>query len=176
MRVSTVGIILLAVALSLGGEQVLHTTARAAWARTSAPRSAPQLRHAPASRLRVTVTAYSHSGKTASGRRVRPGVVALSRDLEQALGVTFGGRVVVEGVGTFVFEDRVSARLRRRVDIFMPSTQAAHRFGVKVAEVRVAEAHARGLLLLPPPGSITTACSAMCALTTQSPTCGQEEG
>ena len=151
MRVSTVEIIVLAVALSLGGEPVLHITARAAWARTSAPRSAPQLRQAPASRLRVTVTAYSHSGKTASGGRGRPGVVALSRDLEQALGVTFGERVVVKGVGTFVFEDRVSTRLRRRVDIFMPSPQVARRFGVKVAEVRVAETHARGLPLLPPP-------------------------
>jgi hypothetical protein len=77
--------------------------------------------------------------------------VALSQDVEQALGVAFGARVVVEGVGTFVFEDRVSTRLRRRVDIFMPSPQVARRFGVKVAEVRVAEAHARGLLLLSPP-------------------------
>jgi 3D (Asp-Asp-Asp) domain-containing protein len=117
----------------------------------------------------VTVTAYSHSGKTASGRRVRPGVVALSRDLEQALGVTFGERVVVEGVGTFVFEDRVSARLRRRVDIFMPSTQAARRFGVKVAEVRVAEAHAQGLRLLPPSRAISTARTAMGAWTTRNP-------
>ena len=147
MRVSTVWLILLAVALSLGGAPVLPLTARAAWAR----RSPPQLRHAPASRLRVTVTAYSHTGKTASGRRVRPGIVALSRDVEQALGVTFGARVVVEGVGTFVFEDRVSARLRRRVDIFLLSPQGARRFGVKVAEVRVAEAHAWGLLLVPPP-------------------------
>ena len=147
MGVSTVCIILLAVVLSLGGEPILPLTARAAWAR----RSLPQLRQAPASRLQVTVTAYSHTGKTASGQRVRPGIVALSRDVEQALGVTFGARVVVEGVGTFVFEDRVSARLRRRVDIFMPLPQMARRFGVKVAEVRVAEAHARGLLLLPPP-------------------------
>ena len=147
MRVSTVGIILLAVALSLGGAPVLPLTARAAWAR----RSSPQLRHAPASRLWVTVTAYSHTGKTASGQRMWPGIVALSRDVEQALGVTFGAHVVVAGVGTFVFADRVSTRLRRRVDIFMPSPQAARRFGVQVAEVRVAAAHARGRLLLPVP-------------------------
>ena len=78
-------------------------------------------------------------------------MVALSQDVAQALGVTFGARVVVEGVGTFVFADRVSARLRHRVDIFMPSPQAARRFGVQVAEVRVAAAHARGRLLLPVP-------------------------
>ena len=176
MRVSSVRIILLAVALSLGGDPVLHITARAAWARTLARRSAPQLRQAPAARLRVTVTAYSLFGKTASGRGVRPGIVALSQDVEWALGVTFGERVVVEGLGTFVFDDRVSARLRRRVDIFVASPQAARRFGVTVAEVRVAGAHARVLPPFPPPGAISMAHTAMCAWTTHNPTCGQEEG
>lgn len=176
MRVGPVWIILLAVALSLGGDPVLQPMAHVAWARTRAPQSAPQLRHAPASRLRVTVTAYSHAGTTASGRRVRPGIVALCRDVEQALGVAFGERVVLEGLGTYVFDDRVSARLRRRVDIFVPSPQAARRFGVQVAEVRVADAHARMLPPFPPPEAITTAWTAMCAEIPHGPTCGQEEG
>ncbi len=176
MRICTVSIILLTVALSLGSDPVLSPITRAAWARTSAPRSAPPLRQAPASRLRVTVTAYSHSGKTASGHRVRPGIVALSRDVEHTLGVTFGERVVVEGLGTFVFEDRVSARLRRRVDIFMPSPQAARQFGITVAEVRVAEAHAQMPPPFPPPGALTAARIALCAWTIHRPTCGQEAG
>src|SRR5262245_56278041 len=117
MRVYTMWIILLAIALSVGSDPILYTTAQAAWARPRAPQSPPPRPQSPVSRLRVTVTAYSHSGKTASGRRVRPGIVALSRDVEQALGVTFGERVIVEGLGMFVFEDRVSARLRSRVDI-----------------------------------------------------------
>jgi 3D (Asp-Asp-Asp) domain-containing protein len=167
MRVYTVCIILLTVALSFGGDPILHTMARPAWARTRAPQSAPPRRQAPASRLRVTVTAYSHSGKTASGRRVRPGIVALSRDVEQALGVTFGERVIVEGLGTFVFDDRVSARRRRRVDIFVASPHAARQFGVTVAEVRVAEAHAWVLPPCPPPGSISIARTAMCTWTAQ---------
>jgi 3D (Asp-Asp-Asp) domain-containing protein len=176
MRVYTVWSILLTVALSVGSDPIIYPTAHAAWARTRAPLNAPPQRHAPAPRLRVTVTAYSHSGKTASGRRVRPGVVALSRDVEHALGVTFGERVVLEGLGTFVFDDRVSARLRRRVDIFVASPHAAREFGVTVAEVRVADAHARVQPPVPPPGVISIARLAMCAWIAQSPTCGQEAG
>jgi 3D (Asp-Asp-Asp) domain-containing protein len=156
MRVCLTWIILLAGALSLGSDPV-YITARAAWARTRAPQSAPQPHQAPAPRLRVTVTAYSHAGQTASGRRVRPGIVALSRDVERALGVTFGARVVLEGVGTFVFDDRVAARHRRRVDIFVASPQAARQFGVTVAEVRVADAHARVRPPVPRPGAISVA-------------------
>jgi 3D (Asp-Asp-Asp) domain-containing protein len=151
MRVYTVWSILLTVALSVGSDPLISPTAHAAWARTRAPLNAPPQRHAPAPRLRVTVTAYSHSGKTASGRRVRPGIVALSRDVEHALGVTFGERVVLEGLGTFVFDDRVSARLRRRVDIFVASPHGARAFGVTVAEVHVADAHAWVQPPVPPP-------------------------
>src|SRR4029450_191165 len=109
MRVYTVWSILLTVALSVGSDPIIYPTAHAAWARTRAPLNTSPQRHAPAPRLRVTVTAYSHSGKTASGRRVRPGIVALSRDVEQALGVTLGERVVLEGLGTFVLDDRGAA-------------------------------------------------------------------
>jgi 3D (Asp-Asp-Asp) domain-containing protein len=143
MQARHVWIILLAVALGLGSDPVLYTTACGVWARPSSPRNTPRRRQAPAPRLRVTVTAYSHSGKTASGRRVRPGIVALSQDVERALGVAFGEPVVLEGLGTFVFDDRMSARHRRRADIFVASQQAARRFGTTVAEVRVAGARAR---------------------------------
>jgi 3D (Asp-Asp-Asp) domain-containing protein len=160
----------------VGSAPIIYPTAHAAWARPRAPLHAPPQRHAPAPRLRVTVTAYSHAGKTASGRRVRPGIVALSRDVEQALGVTFGERVVLEGLGTFVFDDRVSARLRRRVDIFVASPPAARAFGVTVAEVRVADAHARVQPPVPPPGVSSSARPAMGAWIAQSPPCGQEAG
>jgi 3D (Asp-Asp-Asp) domain-containing protein len=56
-------------------------------------------------------------------------MVALSPDVERALGVEFGDRITVEGLGTFVFHDRTAARKRRRVDVFMESTAAARRFG-----------------------------------------------
>lgn len=90
------------------------------------------------------VTAYtverhkprSHQRTPASGHRVRKGVVALSRDLEHTLDVAFGDWVVLEGMGTFVFEDRTAARCRRRVDLFIESQQAARQFGVKATYVR----------------------------------------
>jgi 3D (Asp-Asp-Asp) domain-containing protein len=119
MRAPSVCIVLLGIVLGLVGDAVTQ----------------PQ--RAEVSRLPVKVTAYTqHQHVAASGRRVRRGVVALSPDLEHALGVEFGDRVVLEGVGTFVFEDRTAARWRRRVDIFMESPKAARQFGVKSTYVR----------------------------------------
>ena len=140
MRAHILGIILLGVALSLGSDLVVHPQAPAAGALAPSHGSASRVRHAPATRVRVKVTAYSRQRPTASGRRVRPGMVALSRDVERALGVAFGDRVVVEGLGTFVFDDRVSRRHRRHADIFLASSQAARRFGVKATYVRVRSA------------------------------------
>jgi 3D (Asp-Asp-Asp) domain-containing protein len=101
---------------------------------------------AASKRFQVTVGAYSprrqetqgNPRDTASGEQVRPGIVALSPDVEHALGVTFGDRIVLEGLGTFVFQDRVAARKKHRVDIFMESTGAARQFGKRRAFVTVA--------------------------------------
>ena len=82
---------------------------------------------------RVTVTAYSaveSRGLTASGLRPRPGMLALSRDLERALGVAFGDTVTLGGV-PYVFEDRMNKKWRKRVDIFSPSYRQAKQFGIK---------------------------------------------
>jgi 3D (Asp-Asp-Asp) domain-containing protein len=66
-------------------------------------------------------------------------VIALSPDVEKALGVTFGARIVVAGVGTYVFQDRVAAHKRRHVDLFMESTAAARQFGKRRTSITVAE-------------------------------------
>ena len=87
----------------------------------------------------VVVTAYnpvptqtdSTPEITASNKRVRPGIVALSRDLEEEYGFRFGDPVFIVGLGFFVFEDRMHKRWTRRVDILMPSRRAAKAFGVK---------------------------------------------
>jgi 3D (Asp-Asp-Asp) domain-containing protein len=137
MRAPSVYIVLLGVVLGLVGDAV--TQGQRAEARPFAPHFAVarQPQRAEVSRLPVKVTAYTqHRHVAASGRRVRRGVVALSPDLEQALGVEFGDRVVLEGVGIFVFEDRTAGRWRRRVDIFMESPKAARQFGVKATYVR----------------------------------------
>jgi 3D (Asp-Asp-Asp) domain-containing protein len=103
-------------------------------------------REAPGQRLQVTVGAYSprrqetqgNPRDTASGEQVRTGVIALSPDVGKALGVTFGDRIVVAGLGTYVFQDRVASHKRRHVDLFMESTAAARRFGQRRTFVTVA--------------------------------------
>lgn len=146
--VGIVGILFLG--LTFSGEDAVrwHSTGGTAWAATARQKTSAQTRRGNASGVRVRVTAYNpmwkkkrgHPRQTASGRWVRPGIVALSRDVERALGVTFGDQVVLEGLGTFVFDDRVSIRHRRHADIFMESYQAAREFGVKQAYVRVVPA------------------------------------
>lgn len=85
----------------------------------------------------VTVTAYSYSGGhpphgiTASGRKVKEGMVAVSRDLERNLNLGFGDRVLLHGLGVFEFQDRMAASQRKKVDLFMQSDSKARRFGVK---------------------------------------------
>jgi len=87
----------------------------------------------------VTVTAYhpgaycvgSLQGVTASGERVREGIVAVSRDVERNLNLDFGDRVLLHGLGVFEFKDRMASRCRKKVDIFMDCKQKAIRFGVR---------------------------------------------
>ena len=87
----------------------------------------------------VVVTAYnpvvtqtdSTPTITASNKRVRPGIVALSRDLEKEFGFKFGDTVVIEDHGSFVFEDRMNKRWTRRVDILMFSWEDARKFGAQ---------------------------------------------
>jgi len=86
----------------------------------------------------VLITAYNATVSqtdstphiTASNKWVSPGMVALSRDLEEEFVFKFGDRVVIMGIGSFVFEDRMNKRWTRRVDIFMTSREAAKKFGV----------------------------------------------
>jgi len=94
--------------------------------------------------LDVVVTGYSSTpGQTddtpfltASMTSVRPGVIALSRDLIRTYNPSapfdFGDRVVLEGVGTFVVEDTMNKRYRRRADIWFASTAEARRWGRRV--------------------------------------------
>ncbi len=83
-----------------------------------------------ATEVPVTVTAYTWSGlRTASGKWPAPGMLALSRDLEDTLGVKFGQNITLEGLGRYVFECRMHRRWQRRADIFVPTWRQARRFG-----------------------------------------------
>ena len=91
----------------------------------------------------VTVTGYSSTRDqtdttpfiTASNTRVRPGVIALSRDFLRRFTpgapFAFGDRVELEGLGWFLVEDTMAPRFRKRADIWFPTRAAARRWGRK---------------------------------------------
>jgi 3D (Asp-Asp-Asp) domain-containing protein len=91
----------------------------------------------------ITLTGYSSTRDqtddtpfvTASNRRVRPGILALSRDMLKPYNpeapFTFGDVVKIPGLGRFRVEDSMNARWRRRGDIWFPSRRDALDFGVK---------------------------------------------
>jgi 3D (Asp-Asp-Asp) domain-containing protein len=70
---------------------------------------------------------------TASMTRVRPGCLALSRDLLRTFTrnapFDFGDWVVLPGVGVFIVEDTMHERWERRGDIWFPSRSDALRWG-----------------------------------------------
>ena len=80
---------------------------------------------------------------TASNKRVRVGMAALSRDLEREFDFRFGDTVYLYGLGRFVFEDRMHRRKRRHVDILMFNPTVARKFGVKSSYLFVLEGSKR---------------------------------
>ena len=64
------------------------------------------------------------------GDRVRPGIIAISRDLEES-GLTRGKEVYIEGIGKVVVMDRMNRRKRNQIDLYMEKYEDAVRFGVK---------------------------------------------
>ena len=93
----------------------------------------------------VTVTAYnavpgqtdSTPFITASNTRVRTGICAVSRDLENRLGLRFGDMLHLEGIGPCEFQDRMHRRKRNQVDLFMWKRRDAIRFGRQRSRVLV---------------------------------------
>lgn len=88
----------------------------------------------------VSVTAYNAEvGQTddtpfitASNTRVKHGICALSKDLEQTLGLKFGDIIGIKvngKIGYFVFQDRMNERMRRTVDLFLWDKHKALSFG-----------------------------------------------
>jgi 3D (Asp-Asp-Asp) domain-containing protein len=87
-----------------------------------------------AEEINISVTAYTlkecyhNKGKTASGEIVRPGIAAVSRDLERK-GLKLGTKIKIDNVGTFIVKDRTARKNRGNVDIFMNSYTEALQFG-----------------------------------------------
>ncbi|MCK4305158.1 MAG: 3D domain-containing protein [Candidatus Eisenbacteria sp.] len=74
---------------------------------------------------------------TASMTRVRPGCLALSRDLLRTFTkdapFDFGDCVVLPGVGIFIVEDTMNRRWKKRADIWFRSKREARRWGRRKA-------------------------------------------
>lgn len=95
-------------------------------------------------KLTVTVTAYSARAEetddtpnqTATNERVRPGTVAVSRDLFDS-GWVFGKKIYIKSLGVFTISDLMAERKRNHIDIFMGDTDAAKNFGVKTLEAHL---------------------------------------
>jgi 3D (Asp-Asp-Asp) domain-containing protein len=91
----------------------------------------------------VTITAYASEVQhtddepfiTATGRVVRPGILAVSRDLLRTYtpGAPFdyGDRVRLARHGEFVIEDTMNPRWRNRVDVWVPTVLEAREFGLR---------------------------------------------
>ena len=102
----------------------------------------------------VKVTAYSPRIEetdstpdiTAANTKVRPGIIAVSRDLFNK-GWIFGKKVYIKSLGIFTIEDLMAKRKTNQIDIFMPDTTAALAFGRKNLEAY--------LLASPPPKEAT---------------------
>lgn len=91
----------------------------------------------------VTLTAYSSSvGQcdatpylTASDQSVHIGIIAVSDDLMNELGLRFGQRVLIPGYGLFEIQDRMHHRWYRRVDIWQENHEVARRFGNRTGTI-----------------------------------------
>ncbi len=87
-----------------------------------------------AEEMKIEVTAYTltecyhNKGITSSGELVRPGIVAVSRDLERK-GMKLGTTIKIGDLGTFVVKDRTHHRNRGNIDIYMISYTDALQFG-----------------------------------------------
>jgi len=88
--------------------------------------------------VRATITAYTDNprenmgaGKpvgTAIGTRIRPGIVAVSRDLLRS-GWEYGKKVYIEDLGVFIIEDTMSPRFSKRIDIAVSDIRHAQKIG-----------------------------------------------
>ena len=99
--------------------------------------------------ISATVTAYTPSPRenggrgrkvgTAIGTRIRPGIVAVSRDLLRS-GWRFGSKVHIKGLGVFTIEDTMHQRFRHAIDVAVPNMAAAKKIGkLKNIEVTLLE-------------------------------------
>lgn len=84
----------------------------------------------------IKLTAYNAHGSqtdsdptiTASMKKPKPGMVAVSRDLFYS-GWTFGKKVYIEDLGIYTIEDLMSEKHSNAIDVLVTSKKEAKKFG-----------------------------------------------
>ncbi len=89
--------------------------------------------------IQATITAYTDDPRenngignavgTAMGTKVRPGIVAVSRDLLKS-GWKLGDKLFIEGLGVFSIEDTMHARWKKRIDVAVAGKRDANKIGL----------------------------------------------
>ena len=86
--------------------------------------------------MTMSATAYTGSGRSASGKRVRRGMIAADRRV-----LPLGTKVRLKHAGRYSGVYRVEdtgGKIRgRKIDIYMPSRDAARQFGRQTVKVEV---------------------------------------
>ncbi len=81
---------------------------------------------------KVTTTNYCTGKITASSKVVKPGDIALSRDLERKYRLKFGDLIYLEDeAAPYVFVDRMPAEWHRHADIYIRYCKDAKEYGVR---------------------------------------------
>jgi 3D (Asp-Asp-Asp) domain-containing protein len=110
------------------GEKAITTDTK-----TTAETAAPETIAAPAEHY--TATAYAFRGRTASGRAVGKGVIAADTRV-----LPFGTRVRLEAgnwSGVYTVADTGGAIRGRKIDVWVPTTNEACRFGRRKVKLTV---------------------------------------
>jgi 3D (Asp-Asp-Asp) domain-containing protein len=75
---------------------------------------------------------------TASMTKVRPGIIAVSRDLFDQ-GWVFGKKVYIHGLGVYTIADLMNKRYINRIDVFLGTKEEATKFGLNQMKISLLE-------------------------------------
>lgn len=103
---------------------------------TARPTSASAAQSTNGSSATFTLTAYSLKGNTATGINLTANPNAKVIAVDPSV-IPLGSTVTIPGLGTFTAADTGGAIQGHRIDVHMPSTQAALNFGVRTMQVSV---------------------------------------
>jgi len=80
----------------------------------------------------ITTTNYCQGGITASTEKIKPGYIALSRDIEKQHGLKFGDLIYFEDeTEPYVFMDRMPLEWKRHADLYSRRCKDAKEYGVQ---------------------------------------------